>query len=230
MSMNAQPPAPPKTGFSFKQLAAVALGVMLLTAAGTALAVKIWLFPQPFKPVTLDQQEERQLEEKLERLDAFSVQTGGSLPQDDFEADGRLRPEPYSEEGASREISFSEREINSLLAKNTDLADKLAVDFAENLISLRLLLPLDPDFPVMGGKTLQLRAGAELAWRDGRPVAVLKGVSLMGVPLPNAWLGGLKNIDLMQEFGGQPGFWQSLGAGLESVSVQDGKISLRLRE
>ncbi|MGX9725918.1 MAG: arginine N-succinyltransferase [Candidatus Electronema sp. VV] len=224
--MNAPPPAPPpKTGFSLKQLVAVAAGVMLLTAAGAALAVKIWLFPQPLKPVVLDQQEERQLEEKLERLEAV-----GSPPPEDVAKDGRLRPEAYSEEGASREISFSEREINSLLAKNTDLADKLAVDFAENLISLRLLLPLDPDFPVMGGKTLRLRAGAELSYRDSRPVVILKGVSLMGVPLPNAWLGGLKNIDLMQEFGGQPGFWQSVGAGLESVSVQDGRISLRLRE
>lgn len=82
----------------------------------------------------------------------------------------------------------------------------------------------------MGGKTLRLRAGVELVWRDGQPVVILKGVSLMGVPLPNAWLGGLKNIDLMQEFGDQPGFWQSLGAGLESISVQDDKISLRLRE
>lgn len=218
-------PPPPKTGFSFTQLLAVAAAVMLLTAAGAALAVKIWLFPQPFTPVTLDQQEERRLEEKLERLEAFS-----SPPPDDFEEGGRLRPEPYSEEGASREISFSEREINSLLAKNTDLADKLSVDFAENLVSVRLLLPLDPDFPVMGGKILRLRAGAELAWRDGRPVVILKGVSLMGAPLPNAWLGGLKNIDLMQEFGGQPGFWQSLSAGLESVRVQEGKISLRLRE
>ncbi len=229
--MNTPPLAPaPKTGFSLKQLLAVAAGVMLLTAAGAALAVKIWLFPQPFKPVALDQQEERRLEEKLERLEAFSVPSGSSTPPEDFEEDGRLRPEPYSEEGASRDISFSEREINGLLAKNTDLADKLAVDFAENLISLRLLLPLDPDFPVMGGKTLRLRAGAELSYRDGRPVVILKGVSLMGVPLPNAWLGGLKNIDLMQEFGGQPGFWQSVGAGLESVSVQDGSISLRLRE
>lgn len=226
--MSVQPIRP--TGFSCKQLAAFAAGLMLLTATGTALAVKIWFFPQPFTPVALDQQEERQLQKKLERLEAVAVPPGGSSQSENFEADGRLRPEAYSEDGASREISFSEREINALLARNTDLADKLAVDFAENLISLRLLLPLDPDFPVMGGRILRLRAGAELAYRDGRPVVILKGISLMGVPLPNAWLGGLKNIDLMQEFGGQPGFWQSLGAGLESLSVEEGRISLRLRE
>ncbi|MCW5199672.1 hypothetical protein VU05_02985 [Desulfobulbus sp. F1] len=151
-------------------------------------------------------------------------------PQQHDLEDGRLKPEPYSEEGANREMVFSEREINSLLATNTNLAEKMVIDLSENLVSLRLLLPLDPDFPVMGGKTLRLRAGVELAYREGRPVLILKGVSLMGVPLPNAWIGGLKNIDLMQEFGGQPGFWQSLGNGLESIQVREGELHLKLRE
>lgn len=213
----------PEKRFTFKQLLAVALGVMLLTAAGAALVIKIWLFPQPFKPVKLSGQETQELERKLEQLGTVAA------PFENAEH-GPLQPQPYAEEGAGREIVFSEREINGLLAKNTDLAEKLAVDFAENLVSLRLLLPLDPDFPVLGGKTLRLRAGAELAYRNGRPVVILKGVSLMGVPLPNAWLGGIKHIDLMREFGGQPGFWQSLGAGVESLQVREGELRLKLKE
>jgi hypothetical protein len=219
------PPPAPKNGFSFKQLLAVAVVVLLLTLTAAA----IWLFPQPFKPVVLERQEEQRLEQKLERLETVSTSSGGK-PQSADSENGQLRPEPYSEEGANRELIFSEREVNSLLTKNTDLAEKLAVDFSENLVSLRLLVPLDPDFPMLGGKTLRLRAGAELAYRNRRPVVILKGVSLMGVPLPNAWLGGLKNIDLMQEFGGQPGFWQSLGEGVESIQVQEGELRLKLKE
>ena len=52
----------------------------------------------------------------------------------------------------------------------------------------------------------------------------------MGVPIPNAWLGGIKNIDLMQEFGGEPGFWQSLGEGVESIQVRDGELYVKLKE
>ncbi|WP_417909723.1 arginine N-succinyltransferase [Candidatus Electronema sp. PJ] len=222
------PPPVPEKGFSWKQLLAVALAVMLLTLVAVAVVIKIWLFPQPLKPVVLDQQEEQQLEQKLTQLE--TVAAPARSQQVEERENGPLQPEPYSEQGASREIIFNEREINSLLANNTELAEKMAVDFAENLISLRLLLPLDPDFPVLGGKTLRIKAGAELAYRDGRPVVVLKGVSLMGVPLPNAWLGGLKNIDLMQEFGGQPGFWQSLGAGVESIQVREGELLLKLKE
>jgi hypothetical protein len=55
-------------------------------------------------------------------------------------------------------------------------------------VSARLLVPVDPDFPILGGETLKVRAGLELAYRLGKPVVVLKGISVMGVPLPNAWM------------------------------------------
>lgn len=228
-----------KKSFSLKQVCAVALGVMLLTVAATAFAIKFWFFPQPFTPVVLDAKEEKQLEQKLEQFTSFPASSGGGPPparqevaaeEPDFNQEGKLQPQAYSEAGANREITFNERELNGLLAKNTNMAEKLAIDFAEDLVSLRLLLPLDPDFPIMGGKTLRLKAGAELAYRDGRPVIMLKGISLMGVPLPNAWLGGLKNIDLMQEFGGDPGFWQSFGEGVEAVQVREGELYVKLRE
>ena len=141
-----------------------------------------------------------------------------------------MKPEQYSEEGASREISFSEREINAIMAKNTDLAQKLAIDLADDMVSIKLLIPLDPDLPLMGGKTLKVKAGAELAYREGRPLVKLKGVSLMGVPMPNSWLGGLKNIDLIQEFGGNDGFWKSFADGVDAIVVTDGFLKIKLKE
>jgi hypothetical protein len=235
-----------KKGFSIKQMLMIVVSVMLLTILVTVFAIKTWLFPSPFTPVKLDQQEEQQLEQKLDRIDSFSGSTqaqgkiaAGSVAQpqprtdasrDNFDAQGALKPEAYSEQEANREITFTEREINGLLANNTDLAEKMAVDLDKDLVSLRLLLPVDPDFPIMGGKTLRVRAGAELAYREGRPVVILKGVSLMGVPIPNAWLGGLKNIDMMREFGGEPGFWKSFGDGVESIQVREGELYIKLRE
>ena len=75
---------------------------------------------------------------------------------------------------------------------------------------------MDEDFPVLGGQVLKVRAGMELAYRDGRPSVVLKGLTLMGVPMPNAWLGGIKDIDLVKEFGGAAGFWKSFADGVEN--------------
>jgi hypothetical protein len=234
----------PRKGVSLKQVLLIVAGAMILTVVLTVFAVKIWLFPSPFTPVELTQQEEQRLEQKLNQFDtvAGTPSQGANRNADtararsytphpeDYDARGALKPEAYSEEGANREIAFTERELNGLLANNTNLAQKMAIDLATDLVSLRLLIPVDPDFPIMGGKTLRVRAGAELAYRDNKPVVALKGVSVMGIPIPNAWLGGLKNIDLMQEFGGKPGFWQSLGEGVESVQVRDGELYVKLRE
>ncbi|WP_339135133.1 MAG: arginine N-succinyltransferase [Candidatus Electrothrix sp. GW3-4] len=227
-----------KKGVSLQQVLLIVAGAMVVTVLLTFFAIKTWLFPAPFTPVELNQQEEQRLEQKLSRFDvvaapaaATTARTRSFTPQPgDYDEQGALKPERYSEEGANREITFTERELNGLLANNTDLAQKMAIDLDTDVVSLRLLIPIDPDFPIMGGKILRVRAGAELAYRENKPVVILKGVSVMGVPIPNAWLGGLKNIDLMQEFGGEPGFWQSLGEGVESIQVQKGELYVKLKE
>ncbi len=198
-----------------------------LTAAiiASVWIVKVYLFPTEFKPVTLDVEETQTLERKLQRLDVF--EGGQASTQQGSEG---LTPEAYSEVGARREITFTERELNAMLAKNTDLAHKVAIDLAEDLLSGKLLLPVDEDFPVIGGQTIRVRAGLELAYADNRPRVILKGVTVMGVPMPNAWLGGMKNIDLIEEFGEQQGFWQAFADGIESINVADGQLNIKLKE
>lgn len=223
-----------KKGFSGIQVFGIILLVMLLTVVGTIFAARAWFFPQPFTPIVLNQQEEKQLEEKLQRFEVFESSIGHSTSRKNTSTekslDGHLNPEAYSEKGASREITLSEREINSLLAKNTDLANKLAIDLTDNLVSAKLLIPVDPDFPMLGGKILRVKAGVELAYREARPVVKIRGVSIMGVPVPAAWMGGLKNIDLIEQFGTDEGFWKTFSAGVDSISVQEGQLHLQLKE
>lgn len=217
-----------RKSFSGMQVFGLVIGAMCIAIFATAIAIKIFLFPGPFKPVVLSDREEQQLTTKLGVFEGV-----GEAPQQEKSKstnDGTLQPERYSEEGNSREIRFTERELNSMIDKNTDLAEKLAIDLAQNMVSIKLLIPLDPDFPVLGGKTLKVKAGAELAYREGRPVVKLKGVSIMGVPMPNAWLGGLKNIDLVKEFGADEGFWKSFSAGVENISVVEGFLKIQLKE
>ncbi|MCK4503880.1 MAG: hypothetical protein KAU22_12665, partial [Desulfuromonadales bacterium] len=143
---------------------------------------------------------------------------------------GNLKPEPYSETNPTRAIVLSEREINALLAKNTDLANKLAIDLSNELISAKLLLPVDPDFPVLGGKTIRVKAGVQIAYLESQPVIKIKGISVMGIPVPAAWMGGLKNMDLIDEFGNDAGFWQAFAAGIDSVTVTEGQLHIQLKQ
>jgi len=221
----------PVSGLSGLQVVGLVVAAMLLTGAATLLIVKTWLFPQPFAPVVLSPAESQQLERKLAWFDQGQGRFAPRpLPGKTGPAAEELRPEPYSEVGASREIRLSEREVNAMIAANTDLASRMAVDFANDLVSVKLLIPMDPDFPLFGGKVLKVRAGAELAFRQGRPVVILRGISVMGVPLPNAWLGGLKNIDLVELFGTDPGFWQSFAQGVAAIEVRDATLLIILTE
>jgi hypothetical protein len=83
---------------------------------------------------------------------------------------------------------------------------------------------------VPGGQTLKVRAGLELAYREGRPSVALRGIRIMGVPLPNAWLGGIKNIDLVREYGVKEGFWKAFADGVGDIRVEEGRLRIRLNE
>jgi hypothetical protein len=225
---------PRPAGNPWRTFSIILITVLVTLGVGYWL-VRVYLFPEAFTPVTLNAREQQQLEHKLERLgiDPSVVRQSPASPggADKPAAGGpTVEPEPYSEEGASREVEFSEKELNALLARNTDLASKLAIDLSDNLASAKLLIDLDPDMPFFGGNTLNVTAGMELRIADGQPRAILKGVSLWGVPLPNAWLGNLKNVNLLAQFGDAGGFWQAVNEGVETFEITDGKLRVVLKE
>jgi hypothetical protein len=206
-------------------IGAIVLAVVLSVGI-TLWVVNHYFFPKNFDPVVLSQKENQRLDNKLTQFSWLSnANADSSVNKDD-----NLEPEKYSEQGAKREINLSERELNALLAKNTDLADKVVIDLSDNLASGKLLLPMDQDVPILGGKTLKISAGMELAFANERPIIKLKGVSIMGIPIPNAWLGGLKNVDLINEFGQDEGFWKAFGDGIKEIHVAEGNLIIKLKE
>ena len=225
----------PKRKFGLAKTLLLVGVVAIVTSGVTAWLVVKYVFPREFKPVELSVKEEKILDTKLQRLqDTPSDSKAGHAPTNANrggadQSAGTLAPEPYREDDARREIYFTERELNGLLAKNTDLAHKLAIDLSDDLASAKLLLPIDPEFPFIGGKTLKVTAGLMLRYGQGKPVVMLRGISLLGVPLPNAWLGGIKNIDLVETFGDEGGFWQAFAAGVEYIRVEEGQVSIKLK-
>lgn len=202
-------------------------GITVICLAALVLSiwlVKIYVFPSEFKPVSLSAKEENLLNQKLGQLNLPALSGSSTTPAN------ALKPEAYSERNARREVAFSEREVNAIIAHKSNMADKLAIDFSDNLASVKLLLPLDPEMPVMGGQTLSLHAGIEFNFVSGKPVVRLKGVSAWGVPVPNAWLGNLKNVDLVGAFGESEGFWQAFSDGIDYIKVSDGKLLVKLKE
>ncbi len=203
----------------------LAIGFLLVCV--TALLVAFWVqrnvYASKFTPVALSRQEQQVLETKLARLQKRE-------PKTQRQPGSPLDPEPYSEEGASREINLTERELNGLLANTREVAERVAIDLSEDLVSVRLVVPVDDEVPVLGGKTLKVHMGLTVRYEGGKPQIALKGVSLGGIPMPNAWLGHLKDVNLLEEFGTEDGFWKIFAEGVGEIQVRQGHLRITLKE
>lgn len=218
-------------GFSGKQVLLFVTIAVILAGGLTFWFLRTYLYASPLEPVTLSEKAQQKLDGKLAALglNPVDVLPDARRSEDRFDRNGRLIAEPYSEDPDRREVRLTEKELNALVASSPDLARRFAINLSDNLASAKLLIPVDPEFPILGGKTIRVTAGLELDYRNQSPVVVLRGVSVMGVPVPNAWLGNLKNVDLVQEFGGRPGFWRSFSQGIDRIAIEDGRLLIKLK-
>jgi len=226
---NIPKPVAQKFRFGSKQRIGLIALVILITAIFSIWWVKHYLYASEFKPTEMTAEEQKVLNSKLAKLENTAKKP---LPPEKKRQvkESFLKPEAYSEEGAKREISLTEKELNAMIAKNPELARRVAIDLAENLVSFNLIVPLDEEIPILGGKTLRLHLGVILGYENEKPMVALKGVSLGGIPLPNAWLGYLKNRNLVKEFSTEGGFWKLFSDGVADLKVQEGSIWIKLKE
>jgi cytoskeletal protein RodZ len=203
---------------------------VLAVALVTAWWVNQYLYAATFEPTQLTKSEQRSLDSKMAQLRQVAESGSSSSKPKVSSPDGPIEPEPYSEEGASREIQLTEREVNSLIAKDVEMAKHVAVDLADNLVSVKLVVPVTEEMPIVGGKTLKMNFGVELSYANGKPVVAMQGISLGGVPLPSAWWGDIKHINLVEEFGGPGGFWDQFAKGVQDLKIQDGQLRITLKE
>lgn len=224
-------------GASGIKLLLIILVTMLVTIGLTFFIIRTYIFPSPLTPVTLNAQEEQKLDQKLTQLGwqvepsrQVSQSPNSREPSNRGHNNAELTPQAYREFDADRQVTFSEKEVNSMIGRNPDFAQRVAIDFSDNLASATLLISIPKDFPLMAGEILRVNTGLDIHLdTNGRPVVALVGVSLMGVPIPNAWLGNMKNVNLVSEFGDR-GFWNTFADGVDNIQIRDGELSIKLRK
>jgi hypothetical protein len=110
-----------------------------------------------------------------------------------------------------------------MIARDPALAGRAAVRLSPGQVSASFLVDVPEDVPLLGGRRLRVQTGMHLVTEEGRVRAQLLGVSVGGIPVPSAWLGGLKGADLLatSALGG-------LGKGIESLQVSEGALDLQL--
>lgn len=212
-------------------LLALLLVVILVSVATTLWIARTWLFPQPFQPVTLNTSERVVLENKLAVLSGVTTPRSESAASAQrAPATGPLLPEAYSERAGDRVIHFTQRELNAMIARNPDLAERVVLHLSDGLLSATMLITLPPDLPIFAGQTVRVATGLRLRHEQGRPIVAIEGVSVMGVPLPAAWLGGLKGQDLIGLYGDEGGLWGAFGDGVRDLRIEQGRLRVELAE
>lgn len=222
----------------------VAVLLVLLIAAG----VWWWWTNRMPKPVTLSNPEIEVLEEKLTAVSGepvtievsqLEMQPGliktGDVPEPIdpilLEKDPEKRRDMMSDEDR-RTIVFSEREVNGFINHNTGLAGQIYLDFENDIIITKFAHTFADDVPMVGGKQVKLRCrvGAKLDETTRKLFLALQDVTINGIPIPNAWLGEIKNKNLFDAASdAEPsGFLKNLSDGIEDIELRGDHLLIRL--
>jgi len=170
-----------------------------------AVAIFWWVGFRPIQPVTLSAQEEKVLQQKVEVIKQPTYQKG------------------------KKEIILSERELNSLINKYTPYGDRAKLELADDAVHARFKVDVPEDFPVMSGKTVNIRAKMIVIFDKENPRLELQDVTCMGISMPNDWLGNVKNINLLEQVSGESDRSAFL-KGIKNVVVKSGEVQIRLNE
>lgn len=216
------------------------LGVLVLVAA--TVAITLWWIQRPIKPVVLSAKEKAAVEEKLRHLGREDAAPGTGAPaqqQRTQVADAAaiaaketgLKPgqdRPYVPGG--KVFKLTERELNGLLNANTDLGQSVRLELARDAVNAYLAVPIPQDFPIGGGKMFRARGRFRVSLgNEGCPVAMLEDVTVFGLSLPKAWLGGLKGENLLGEAVGQRQ-GEPIIQGVKSLRIEPGALVLEVQD
>lgn len=194
-------------------------GLIILGIVLAAIGLLVLWYNRPIRPVVLTEPEMAVVETKIAAMQTAT---------DDVPPPAASPDTPTDYVPGTREIAFTDRELNGLLNEHTNLGDQIAFQFTPGAVLARIETPLPEDVPVVGGTTLRARAKFSVDPSGPSPSLTLEDFTVWGVSVPNDWLGGMKNTNLLSEAFGSN---SSEGIpGVESLTIEKGRILIRLKE
>ncbi len=192
----------------------IILGTAGIAAASTAWWVKHNIYASALRPVALTPNEQADLQGKLKALEKSGTAEA-----------------PADPEVARRTLTLSEKEINAFLAEQ-GVGEQVKVKLDDGAASATILVPMDKDVPFVGGTTLRIRVACNARMDAGRHFAFsVSDVTVGGLPLPNAWLGNLKGLNLLSDssFQSDPTVKGFLD-GIRDFKIESGGLRVVLNE
>lgn len=222
-NINASAVSQPNSG-GWKKKVLVITGIVLacciITAGVTAWWVKYNFYASPLKPVQLSQPEAVVLDGKLKALEGQSAAV--ELPDVPVKTSEELADEQR------RTILLTEREINAFLARQ-GIGEQFKIQLGNGGMSATMVAPIADDVPLLGGTSIRLRValGAKMS-SDHQCNVQVTDVSVGGVPLPNAWLGDIKGVNLLASNLEADPLVKRFLAGIKEFEIRDGSVRILL--
>jgi len=214
----------------------------LLLLIFATVAITIWWIQRPIRPVVLSPREKAQVDQKIQRLQTANAAAPPGSGTGETTNPGQHPGTPWSGRENQAEVpqrfyvpggkvlKLSEREVNGLLNANTDLGKSVRFEFDQDAINAYLAVRIPQDFPIGGGRMFRARGQFRVSLGNGgKPYAILEDVTVFGISLPKAWLGGIKGENLLGE--AMTGNNQApVLKGIKSLRVEPGALVLELED
>ncbi len=120
---NAETPVTDKKGSIFLKLFFITAVFIVVVAVVAGIWIKFNLYASLFKPTTLNEKDQKVLSAKLAKIEQSGRKEFFSEQMSQKNTKGKLKPEPYSEDPADREIRITEKELNSLISALSELSE-----------------------------------------------------------------------------------------------------------
>jgi len=216
---------------------------MLLLALGIAIGWII-IIKRGQKDVQLTAQEKTVVEQKIEFLKDNEI--GGFLPESDDSTTLALDPEsgdPENNDDARfpdevvieeddkgrRIVRFTQRELNGYFTDDPTLREFIRVELNDDEVIARLRMKMPEGLP-MAGKVVKVRGRVNVVVNEQQMHASIESLTVGGIAVPSAVLGGLKGENLFEELFDSSDEAQKFREFVEELEVKDGEILIKLAE
>jgi hypothetical protein len=226
------------------------LALLLLILA--SVVITVWWIQRPIKPVVLSVPEKAVVDAKLQHLSGGNAPPPAranvspnapvtapapnrgletvELPSGIVPAAGANPTQDRLYTPGAKVFKLTDREINGLLNANTDLGQSVRLEFAQDAVNAYLAVPIPKDFPIGGGRMFRARGRFRVSLGNGgAPYAILEDVTVFGLSLPKAWLGGLKGENLLGQAVGEHNGSPIL-QGIKSLRIEPGALVLEVKD
>lgn len=206
------PPSPPHHWSFQKKLlvtTCVFLGIGGIGLASAAYWYQHNFNAARFKVVQLSPAEQQVLDSKVTAIHAGSPAASANDP--------------------AKTLILSEREINGFLQEQ-GFGEIIKVKIGGGSLSAIALIPIDKDVLFVGGHTVRMKIALSPKLENNHHMALyLSDFTIGGISPPNAWLGGMKGINLFEE-AKNDSLMKGFSEGIKDLRIQDGEIQISLND